>query len=540
MRSPPASRGRTRRSCGCRARATTTTWACSASARSRRRKRRGAIGLYHLAWQVDTIEELAAGPAAPSSRLGAYTGESSHGATKSIYGAGPRRQRVRGHVDAPARGWGEYENAAPDRARSTCAARCPLDRRPHRRPSSCPRTASMSAAHRAASTPPVVAFARRRTTPRRRWSSCCTAAARTSSEILALAPHLPAGATYAAVRAPDRRGRRLRLVRQPRHRPPRRGVAGRDDGVVPRAGSTRSRPAGRPVVLVGFSGGAAFAGGLVLADPARYRRCGDPLRHAALRRRACRSTPRRLARLPVFVAQGEADTVIPRELLDRTWCYLLDDSGAPAWRLATRAGTASPPAALRRARRLARSAAASPRHARRHPSARRADVAGRPLPGGRSPHRRGPRPAVSWRIPQQQLSDTAPAELQEQLFARVAALAGVSAARRAISVPGARGLVLGRPGGPGRGLPRAGRSASSPTCTRPTTARCTSRCRRRQAADVVAKGWGVAAPAGRASASRPGFVDGLRTARRRRARGRGRHRRGEPPVRHGNLRTVPR
>ena len=29
-------------------------------------------------------------------------------------------------------------------------------------------------------------------------------------------------------------------------------------------------PAGRPVVLVGFSGGAAFAGGLVLDDPARY------------------------------------------------------------------------------------------------------------------------------------------------------------------------------------------------------------------------------------------------------------------------------
>ena len=29
-------------------------------------------------------------------------------------------------------------------------------------------------------------------------------------------------------------------------------------------------PAGRPVVLVGFSGGAAFAGGLVLDDPSRY------------------------------------------------------------------------------------------------------------------------------------------------------------------------------------------------------------------------------------------------------------------------------
>ena len=33
--------------------------------------------------------------------------------------------------------------------------------------------------------------------------------------------------------------------------------------------------------------------------------------------------------LPAFVAQGEADHVIPRELLDRTWHYLLSESGAP-------------------------------------------------------------------------------------------------------------------------------------------------------------------------------------------------------------------
>src|SRR6185436_846970 len=48
-------------------------------------KRRG-IGLYHLAWQVDTIDELAAARQALRT-AGAYTGESSHGATKSIYGA---------------------------------------------------------------------------------------------------------------------------------------------------------------------------------------------------------------------------------------------------------------------------------------------------------------------------------------------------------------------------------------------------------------------------------------------------------------------
>ncbi len=29
-------------------------------------------------------------------------------------------------------------------------------------------------------------------------------------------------------------------------------------------------PPGRPVILLGFSGGAAFAGGLLLGDPHRY------------------------------------------------------------------------------------------------------------------------------------------------------------------------------------------------------------------------------------------------------------------------------
>jgi phospholipase/carboxylesterase len=40
-------------------------------------------------------------------------------------------------------------------------------------------------------------------------------------------------------------------------------------------------------------------------------------------------TPGRLAGVPVLVAHGDQDTVIPRELLDRTWTYLTEDSGAP-------------------------------------------------------------------------------------------------------------------------------------------------------------------------------------------------------------------
>jgi phospholipase/carboxylesterase len=86
-------------------------------------------------------------------------------------------------------------------------------------------------------------------------------------------------------------------------------------------------PAARPVILVGFSGGAAFAGGLILADPQRYS--GAAILYGTLPFEAgVPVTPARLAGLPVFVAQGEQDRVIPGELLDRTWNYLLTDSAA--------------------------------------------------------------------------------------------------------------------------------------------------------------------------------------------------------------------
>jgi catechol-2,3-dioxygenase len=75
-------------------------------------KRRGAIGLYHLAWQLDTIDELAA---ARQTLLdaGAYTGESSHGATKSVYGADPDGNEFEIMWMLPRNDWGVYENAAP-------------------------------------------------------------------------------------------------------------------------------------------------------------------------------------------------------------------------------------------------------------------------------------------------------------------------------------------------------------------------------------------------------------------------------------------
>jgi phospholipase/carboxylesterase len=86
-------------------------------------------------------------------------------------------------------------------------------------------------------------------------------------------------------------------------------------------------PAGRPVILVGFSGGAAFAGGLVLDAPDRYS--GAAILYGTLPFDAgVPVTPARLAGLSVFVAQGDQDRVIPAELLTRTWDYLTTESGA--------------------------------------------------------------------------------------------------------------------------------------------------------------------------------------------------------------------
>jgi catechol-2,3-dioxygenase len=75
-------------------------------------KRRGAIGLYHLAWQVDTVDELEHARAALVD-AGAYTCDASHGATKSVYGADPDGNEFEIMWMLPREDWGPYENAAP-------------------------------------------------------------------------------------------------------------------------------------------------------------------------------------------------------------------------------------------------------------------------------------------------------------------------------------------------------------------------------------------------------------------------------------------
>lgn len=49
---------------------------------------RATVGLYHLAWEVDTLEELER-IAGELSRRGALVGASDHGTTKALYGKDP-------------------------------------------------------------------------------------------------------------------------------------------------------------------------------------------------------------------------------------------------------------------------------------------------------------------------------------------------------------------------------------------------------------------------------------------------------------------
>lgn len=146
--------------------------------------------------------------------------------------------------------------------------------------------------------------------------------------IIGLASHLPEGAAYAAVRAPIAEGGGYAwFANRGIGRPVAESL--RDTMAWFRRWLDSVAPAGRPVVLVGFSGGAAFAGGLVLDDPQRF--AGAAILYGTMPFDAGVPTaPGRLEGVRLFIAQGDADSVIPRELLDRTWSYAEEASGATA------------------------------------------------------------------------------------------------------------------------------------------------------------------------------------------------------------------
>jgi catechol-2,3-dioxygenase len=70
---------------------------------------RGSIGLYHLAWEVPTIEDLATA-ARELSEAGALGGASDHGVSKSLYGADPDGNEFEVMWRVPRELWGELEH----------------------------------------------------------------------------------------------------------------------------------------------------------------------------------------------------------------------------------------------------------------------------------------------------------------------------------------------------------------------------------------------------------------------------------------------
>ena len=70
---------------------------------------RGSVGLYHLAWEVPTIEELAAAAGALE-EAGALTGASDHAVSKSLYGADPDGNEFEIMWRVPREAWGEEEH----------------------------------------------------------------------------------------------------------------------------------------------------------------------------------------------------------------------------------------------------------------------------------------------------------------------------------------------------------------------------------------------------------------------------------------------
>ena len=70
---------------------------------------RGSTGLYHLAWEVPTIEALA-DAATELQKAGALGGASDHGVSKSLYGADPDGNEFEIMWSVPREAWGADEH----------------------------------------------------------------------------------------------------------------------------------------------------------------------------------------------------------------------------------------------------------------------------------------------------------------------------------------------------------------------------------------------------------------------------------------------
>ena len=67
------------------------------------------VGLYHLAWEVPTIEDLAAART-HLVEVGALVGASDHGVSKSLYAHDPDGNEFEVVWNVPREAWGDYEH----------------------------------------------------------------------------------------------------------------------------------------------------------------------------------------------------------------------------------------------------------------------------------------------------------------------------------------------------------------------------------------------------------------------------------------------
>jgi catechol-2,3-dioxygenase len=74
----------------------------------------GRVGLYHLAWQVDSIHDLAE-MRGRLLAMGALVGESDHGVSKSLYGKDPDGIEFEVMWAVPRAQWGDMEHEAVTR-----------------------------------------------------------------------------------------------------------------------------------------------------------------------------------------------------------------------------------------------------------------------------------------------------------------------------------------------------------------------------------------------------------------------------------------
>jgi phospholipase/carboxylesterase len=199
----------------------------------------------------------------------------------------------------------------------------------------------------------------------------------------------------------------------------------------------------RPLLLVGFREGVTFAGALMVAEPHRWS--GAVLLYGALPLDVGLPMARgRLAGMPVFLAHGADDPRTPPELLIRTWEWMTTESGAPVW---AERGPGGDQLAGKVVGDVGTWLADRLDHLRAHgenPIPDGEDAAWPTVPGGRLSTRDGEPPEVSAGIPQHQLSQNGPPDVQAELWSRIAALDDVTTAPSTVGVSGTRALLLDR------------------------------------------------------------------------------------------------